>query len=134
MRDMEDLKSELASLDARDKRWMITCAVVGVAALLFALLIGNVIGDIVGFVLAVGVGWVIRSQWEIVTHAPRRQGSTSQGRNASSVSNDASTTESSRSRWRRRASASLDWMINPGTSTSSPPEDDSDRGMPDPAA
>jgi len=72
VKELDALKEEFDSLDPRDRRWIFVCAAVATAALLYAILVGSVVGDILGFVLAVGTGWLIRSQWQVVTHSATR--------------------------------------------------------------
>jgi hypothetical protein len=102
---VDDFKSEIENLEPADKRWIITCVTVAVAALLYALLVGNIIGNILGFVLAVAVGWIMRWQWEVATH-PGRNVRTRPAREHSSTT-DPPAGASAAARWRRRAWASL---------------------------
>ena len=71
MKALDELKEQFDSLDAGDRRWIFVCGAVAIAALVYALLVGSVVGDILGFVLAVGTGWLIRSQWQLVIRSPR---------------------------------------------------------------
>jgi hypothetical protein len=67
MGEVENIKDEFDRLGANDKRWVWVCAAVAVAGVLFAFFVGNAIGDVVGFALAVGAGWLLRSQWQMVS-------------------------------------------------------------------
>jgi hypothetical protein len=109
---VDDFKAEIENLEPADKRWIATCAVVAIAALLYALLIGSILGDILGFVLAAGVGWVMRWQWEVVT-APSRKPRLHTTPDGSMPAERAPVSESMTSRWRRRASASLRGLTSP---------------------
>jgi len=64
----DELGVEFEKLRPADTRWILVGDVVAVAALLFALLVGTILGDIVAFLLAITAGWVIRSQWQVVTN------------------------------------------------------------------
>jgi len=102
--ELDALKEEFASLGPRDRRWIVVCAMVATAALLYALVVGSVAGDILGFILAVATGWLIHSQWQLVTHPSRHE--PADARTPSGPPTEPRG-EPSRARWHHRATS---WM------------------------
>jgi uncharacterized membrane protein YjjP (DUF1212 family) len=69
MTDVEEVKEEFRRLDRADKRWIVVCAFVAVAALASAALAGSVLGDFVAFILTFSAGWFVHDQWNAVRRA-----------------------------------------------------------------
>ena len=76
MADIEGVKEEFNRLDGIDKRWIVVCGVVAVAALVSAALAGSLLGDLIAFVLTFAAGWIVHDQWSVI-RGPRRRTSTS---------------------------------------------------------
>jgi uncharacterized membrane protein YjjP (DUF1212 family) len=75
MPDIEEVKAEFNRLDGVDKRWVIVCGVVAVAALVSAALAGSLFGDLIAFILTFTAGWVVHAQWNVIRR-PRRKTAT----------------------------------------------------------
>jgi hypothetical protein len=76
MPDIEEVKAEFNRLDGVDKRWVLVCAVVAVAALVSAALAGSLFGDVIAFILTFTAGWVVHAQWNVIRRPRTKASST----------------------------------------------------------
>jgi hypothetical protein len=76
MADLEGVREEFNRLDGVDKRWIVVCGVVAVAALVSAALAGSLLGDLIAFVLTFAAGWIVHDQWSVI----RRRGRNTRAR------------------------------------------------------
>jgi hypothetical protein len=71
MTELESVKEEFERLDSADKRWIVVCVLIALAAIVTGVVAGSILGDAIAFVVTMFAGAAVHSQWQTISRKRR---------------------------------------------------------------